>query len=811
MIKNYFLITFRYFLRQKVYSAINVFGMTVGLTSALLLILYIVDELSFDRFHPDVERIYRTHFSAKLGDQELETIYSGLPMAAALKKDVPAVASTMRLTPWPTIPVRYETQSFTERRLLVADSNFFNFFQFPLVEGDAASVLRGPGKIVITESTAKKYFGYEGKGDLSPIGKTFHIGSNGETKAEVTGIAQDPPHNSHLQFDFLLSFDTHEPNPGDEIWTNASVVTYFKLVPNATIESVNQQYDYFVQTYVAKELERFLQMDMKHFISSGNYVRFYSQPLTDIHLHSQLRDELTPGGNIKYLYLFGLIALFIIILACINFMNLSTARAANRAKEVGIRKTIGAFRYKLIAQFLMESYVYTIVAVILSLFLISISLNSFNLITAKNIQFSALVSAPFVVGLLLFIVFIGFFAGSYPAFYLTAFRPVEVLKGKVRSGMRSAGIRNTLVVFQFFISIGLTIATLTVYQQLLFVQKKNLGFDKENVLGILHTLKLEKTGAAFKNELKQHPEVVQASYSNRLPPNIDWNSSFRLLDSGQEHLLSIYVLDYDGLETMGLQLAAGRFFSRDIKADSAHVLVNEAAMRQFGWQTFEGKKLLSRFSTETGQEVEVIGVIKNFNFESLKNAIRPIVIFLGPEPNFEMAIRLSKGDKQKQLAVIEQLWKKYAPDAPFEYSFLDDNFNATFRAEQRMGQVFILFTGLAIAIACLGLFGLATFAAEQRSKEISIRKALGAQVNQLIFLMTKDFARLVLIAFAIAIPVTWYALEKWWLESFAYRTSVSVTVIVVAGVSGLLVALLTISVQSIRAATTNPATNLKSE
>lgn len=694
MIKNYLLITFRYFLRQKTYSAINLLGMTLGLTSALLLILYIVDEAGYDRFHRDADRIYRAELTAKLHDQQIQTVYTGMPMAATLLKDVPAVEAATRLMKWNTIPIRYETKAFTELNFFVADSNFFNFFDFPLIAGNANTALTGPNKVVITESTARKYFGYQGAGDLSPIGKVFNIGSNGETKAEVTAIAADVPHNAHFRFDFVLSLDTRGAQPGDQIWLNSSAVTYFKLQPQASIAQVNDQFDYFVKTYVAKEIEQYLQMSLEQFSQGENYVRFSARPLTDIHLYSQMADELAPNGNIKYLYLFGLIAGFIIILACINFMNLSTARAANRAKEVGIRKTIGAFRHKLIGQFLMESFLYTIISVVLALFFVSVFLNGFNTITAKNIQFSALLSAPFLLGLTGFTIFIGLLAGSYPAFYLTAFRPVEVLKGKVRAGMRSSGIRNGLVVFQFFISIALTIATLTVYQQLRFVQQQNLGIDKENVLGILHTLKLQTAGEAFKNELKQHSEIVQASYANRLPPNIDWTSTFRPMDTGQDHLLAVYVVDHDGLETMGFELADGRFFSRDIKADSAHVLINEAAMRQFGWDTYEGKKIFSRFASETGQEVEVIGVIKNFNFETLKNAIRPMIILLGPEPNFEKAIRLAKGDTREQLAVVETLWKKYAPDAPFEYSFVDDNFNATYKAEQRMGEVFILFTGV---------------------------------------------------------------------------------------------------------------------
>ncbi|MBX2955101.1 MAG: ABC transporter permease [Cyclobacteriaceae bacterium] len=810
MLRNYILTTLRILSRQKVYSAINIFGLTIGITSTLLLILYIVDEISYDRFHTDADRMYRSVMSAKLNDQEFSTVYTGLPMPEALLKDVPAVESVIRVTKWNTIPVRFDDKTFTENRFLLSDSNFFNFFSFQLLVGNPKEVLNGPNKVVITESTAKKYFGYTGPGDLSPIGKMFFIGSQGETKAEVTGIAADVPHNSHLKFDFLLSITTWE-QLNYPIWLNSAVVSYFKIRPNTTIEDVNNKYDFFVNTYIAKEVEMFLQMTMQQLGESGSYIRFSSQPLTSIHLHSQFSDELEPNGNIRYLYLFGMIAIFLIVLACINFMNLSTARAANRAKEVGIRKTIGALRHKLIGQFMMESYLYTIIAILLALMLVSFSLNFFNSITAKNIAFSSLLNPMFLGGLFVFTIVIGALAGSYPAFYLTAFKPAEVLKGKVRAGFKSSGIRNALVVFQFFISIGLIIATLMVFQQLNYVQQQNLGFDKRNIMTLLHTLNLAKNGEAFKNELKLYPEIESVTFANRMPPNVDWNSVFRIPDTGQEQMLTVYTIDYDGLETMGYQLAEGRFFSRDFKTDTAACLINEAAFRQLGWDTYEGKKILSRFNTMEGNELEVIGVIKNFNYESLKSNIRPMIIMLGPEPNFEAGIRFASDDIQRNIKLVEEVWKKYAPQAPLEYSFLDSNFAAKYKAEERMGQVFIIFTGLAIIIACLGLLGLATYSAEQRAKEISIRKVMGATVSQVVFLLSKDFARLIIVAFVLAIPLTWYLLERYWLEGFAYRIHFNPWIIATAGLVALVVALFTISIQAFRAAMGNPVDSLRGE
>ena len=811
MIQNYLKTALRIMLRQKAYSAINIFGLTLGITSSLLLILYIADELSYDRFHPDANRIYRSTFTGKVQGNEFTTVQTGIPTAEALMKDVPAVESTLRVTKWNTIPVRYETNIFTENHFLLADSNFFDFFNgFKLIAGNPKDALKGPNKIVISERAAKKYFGYTGTGDLSPIGKQIAIGSTGETKAEVTGIAADAPHNSHLQFDFLLSMTSWE-QLRYPVWLNSAVITYFKINPNAKVESVDDKYAYFVETYCAQEIQRFMNMDLKKFIEGGGKLSFQTQALTDIHLHSQIADELEPNGNIHYLYLFGIIAGFIILLACINFMNLSTARAANRAKEVGVRKTIGGMRSRLVGQFLLESYIYTILSVVLGLAFVSLSLNSFNIITGKEISFITLLSPVFIGGIISFTVMVGLVAGSYPAFYLTSFKPVEVLKGKVRAGMKSSGIRNALVVFQFFISIGLIIATLIVYQQLKFVQQQNLGFSKENILNLYHTWSLQKDATAFKNELLQHPEIVAASYANRLPPNIDWSSVFRAIDSNQEHLLSVYVADYDASKTMGYELVSGRFFSRDFPSDTSAFLLNEAAAKQLGWDKPEGQKLLSRFNSENGREIELIGIVKNFNFESLKNNIRPMVFVLGEEPNAEMGIRLAGNNILESVRLVEKIWKKYAPESPFEYSFVDENFNAKFEAEQRMGEVFIIFTSLAIIIACLGLFGLASFSAEQRAKEISIRKVMGATVSQIVLLLTKDFAKLVLIAFVLAIPITWYSIEKMWLQEFAYRIQFNFGAAALAGLVALTVAILTILFQAVQAAFDNPVKSLRNE
>ena len=810
MIKNYLLTTFRILARQKVYSAINVFGLTLGIACSLLIILYITDELKFDKFHPDIERIYRAGFMGSLQGTEIFTAQVGAPVAAALMEEAPQVESTVRLAKWNTYPIRFEEKSFTEQQFLLADSNFFQFFNFKLISGNPVEVLRGPNKAVISENAAKKYFNYKGPGDTSPLGKVFVGGGSGETTFEITGIAANAPAQSHIQFDFVLSMESWDGSR-QQIWLNTGLYTYFKLKPGMKIEEVDKKFEYFVEKYAAADVDKFLGLTMDQFREQGNNVGFLTQAMKDVHLYSTLRDDLTPNGNIQHVYLFGATALFIILLACINFMNLSTARSANRAKEVGIRKTVGALRQRLIGQFLIESFVYVVIAVVIALALVSGSLPLFNLLSAKYLSVDMMLTPLFIGGLVAFVLLIGLVAGSYPAFYLTSFRPAEVLKGKVRSGMRSSGIRNALVVFQFFISIGLIISSMIVYKQLNHLHTVDVGFEKSNVVNLFHTINLKTNAEAFRNELLQHAEIQAASFANRLPPNLDWNTLFRPKGTEQDHLLATYFSDYDNLQTMGYSMFKGRFFSRDFPTDSSAVILNETAARQLGWlDDFEGKVLISFARNENGTPMGVIGIVKDFNYETLKSDVKPMAMMLGEIPNYEMAIRIAPKDVAAKIALIESIWKKYAQQQPFEYSFLDENFDALFRAEQRMSRIILIFTCLAVMIACLGLFGLSSFTAEQRSKEISIRKVMGATVSQVLMLLSKDFAKLVIISFIIAIPVTWYGMNKW-LEGFAYRVDFDFLAVLISGGLAIAIAILTISFQSLKAATGNPVKSLRSE
>ncbi|HEY0654615.1 MAG TPA: ABC transporter permease [Chryseosolibacter sp.] len=802
MIKNYFKTALRIMLRQKGYSFINIAGLSVGIAATLIIITYIVDETSYDKMHGDADRMYRIVCSGRLQGTAMEIATSPAPVAEAIQKGIPQIEETVRVGVWRTMPMGYGDKHFTEQNVAVADSNFFRFFSFAVVKGNPETFLKGTNKIVVTESVAKKYFGEE-----DPIGKIMFRGSD-KTACEVTGVVKDAPANSHIQFDIVLSGESWEYMRNTQ-WTSNNLYTYFKIRDNKQLASVKEQLNKLAETNIGAEIEKYVGISFKEFKAQGNDFGLFIQPMLDIHLRSNLSDEFVPNGNIQYLYIFGVVAAFIILVACINFMNLSTARSANRAKEVGVRKTIGAFRSRLIFQFVAESLLYSFISTLLAIGIIALSLDAFNLLSGKQLSFSVFTNPIVIISLLGFALLVGLIAGSYPAFYLTAFKPTEVLKGKVRSGFKNSALRNSLVVFQFVISIALIFGSLVVYNQLRFMQEKNLGFDKENVVDLLHTFSLAKNSQAFKNELASHPSFKGASFANNLPPRVSWTSAFRKGGSEQDFLLHVYQVDHDHLKTMGYEMAQGRFYSKEFKSDTAAIILNEAAWNQMGYTNLDEAVVLS-YRSDPPTPLKVIGVMKDFNYQSLKDVVRPMAVLLGSEPNFEMAIRLAPGNTQEQIQTLEEIWKKHAADAPFEYTFLDENFDLMFRAEQRMSQIILVFTFLAISIACLGLFGLAAYTAEQRAKEISIRKVMGASIPQVFVLLSKDFTLLVMIAFALATPLAWYFANDW-LNGFANRITIDATYVLISGIISLIIALLTISYQAIRAAKENPVNSMRAE
>lgn len=808
MWKNYLKVALRSMRNQKFYAFINIFGLTVGMATALLLLLYIADEISYDRFQKDANRIYRVGIIGRLADQDFNMAISATPMAATLVEEIPEIESALRIMPLTKVIVKYEDKSFTEDQIMLADSNFFSFFSFTLIEGTPDDVLRGPNKIVLTESAAKKYFNYQGKGDTSPLGKIILIGTSAKA-CTVTGIAQDPPTNSHFRFNILESMETWE-GATDTQWTSNSVYTYFKVKLQADV-NLQPKFDALVDKFVGPEIQQFIGVSIEEFRKQGGAYSFRYEKLTDIHLKSTFGEQISPNGNIQYLYIFGAIGIFIIAIACINFMNLATARSANRAKEVGIRKTVGALKSRLIAQFFSESILYALISLTVALAVIWFVLPAFNQLSGKDISIASLLSIRFVLGIFALVLFVGLGAGIYPALYLTSFQPVEVLKGKVRAGLKSGGVRSTLVVLQFTISITLIISTLVVFQQLEFLQNKNLGFSKENVLVIDNVNKLGTSRQSFKNILSQQKGIKGVSYSQFVPPQISNSSVYRPLGEKAEDILFwTNRVDQDHIPTMGMEMLEGRNFSRDIASDSNAVILNEAALKLIGWDNIEDKEI-GEYEDKggIGKRMKVIGVVKDFNFESLKQKVKPLLLFYRPESSM-ISIRLDGNDVQGTVQFIGEQWKALSNNTPFDYVFVDQEFDALFRAEQRMSSIFTVFTFLAIAIACLGLLGLASFIAEQRAKEIGIRKVMGSSVSQVVMLLSGSFTKLVIISFILAAPLAYFAMNNW-LQTFAYRVDIKASTVLVGGVSALVLSWLTISYQSYKAAKANPARSLRSE
>ncbi len=802
MLKNYLLVAFRNIKKNKLYSIINIFGLTIGLSVCILIGMYVSDELSYDTMHTNVEDIYRVTLKGKIAGQEIHTSNSCPPLANALIEEVSGIESSTRIRTIGDIVIRNGDDSYAESNVIYADSNFFQFFSFKLLEGDQTTALTEPNTIVLTKKLADKYFP---QGDA--IGNMLSIGSQ-RSEYKITGIAENFPSNSHIKFDAILSQITVElSSQSYQGWTNNFLFSYYRKNKNTSVEDIDTRLEELVYKYVGEEISQFMGVSFDEFLAQGNEYAYMSYPMIDTHLYSVTDDDMEANGDITYVYIFGAIGLFILLIACINFMNLSTAKSAGRAKEVGLRKTLGSDRGSLIGQFLAESLIFSLISTLLAVVLAYILLPQFNLISGKTLIFENYTGPLFYVGIISVSVVVGLLAGSYPAFYLTAFKPSEVLRGKVKSSMKSGSIRSSLVVFQFWISIILIIATGIVYQQISFMQNKNLGLDKQNVLVISSTGKLDTDIIPFQNAVNAVPGVVISSFTNNVFPGVNNTTVFQDVHSESEYLMGSYFADWDHLEALNLELVDGRFFSRDFPSDSTAVIINEAAVKEFGWESGVNNEIMNFFG-DSPQKVKVVGVVKDFNFESLKTQIRPMVINFGTNSN-NLLIKY-EGESSRMVENLETNWKEFAPGEPFEYAFLDENYDQLFRTEQRLGSLFSLFTILAIFIAALGLFALASFMAEQRTKEIGIRKALGASLPSLTALLSKEFTKLVLIAFVLAVFPTWYFMEKW-LDGFVYRDQLSIWIFAGAGLLAILVSWLTVGYQALRAAVANPVDSLKYE
>jgi len=812
-------------IRNKTSSFINISGLGIGIACVLMIIIYIQNDLRYDKFHKDADRIFQVTLKGNIGGQEFWAGNTPPPVGKALVGNFPEIESYTRFYKARDIVARYGSDNaaekfFTEKNIIAVDSNFLQFFGFKMLEGDPATVLLKPGSVVVTADIAKKYFGNE-----NAIGKIIVMNEN-KKPFTVTGVLENISSQSSLQFDLLMPVaDFPAVKQFSWSWVWQQMITYVKLRSNvktdiAGIHALEAKFPAMVRVQAASAFER-IGKPFDEFIKNGGRWDLHLLALKDVHLRSAniSMPWLSHLSNIKYIYIFGSIALFIIVLACVNFMNLSTARSAKRAKEVGIRKTAGSTRGQLVRQFLAEAFLYSLISSILAVILVAILLKPFSNLTSESIDLSNASTTGLWVALIALTILIGLLAGSYPAFYLTSFNPVAVLTGKTfsKSGKGALFIRNGLVIFQFAISTILIIGTLVVFKQLNFFRNTNMGLNKENVLVIANSNRLGNSEESFRQTISQLSGVSNASISSSIPTGYLFGDSYVPDQHGEQQVakdinLVSFIVDYDFIPTLKIQLLKGRNFSRDF-SDSLSVILNEEATKQIGWKDPIGKRI--QYPGGNNEWYTVIGIAKDFNVESLQTAVSPFALFHTSSKSYDMGasfmmVRMKPGDISNTLSKIESNWKTFVSGEPFDYNFLDASFDALYRSEQRMGSVFGIFTALSLFIACLGLFGLSAYIAERRIKEIGVRKVLGASVPNVVALLSKDFLKLTLVAVFIAFPIAWWWMNKW-LEDFAYRIDITWNVFFIAGLCTLLVALLTVSFQAIKAAMANPVKSLRTE
>jgi putative ABC transport system permease protein len=802
MLRNFFLIAWRNLQRNKIYSFINIAGLGLGIACALLIILYVADEISYDSYHRDARNIYRVVKDFVNDDgSRLPDATTPPALAPAMQKELPEVAKVTRIFPgWGNkFLIRYGEKRFIEERLFRVDSSFFEVFSFPFARGNAKSAFADRNFILITESMAKKYFGNE-----DPMNKILKTDFG---DLPVKGVLSDVPSNTHFHFDFLVSLRKFRDNV-DSYWGWYNFYTYVKLKPNTAISL----------------LEPKIQALYKKNNSDGKNI-FYTQALTNIHLDSDLKWEIEPNGSRMYVYIFSVIAAFIIAIACINYINLATAKSSLRAKEIGIRKVAGAFRHSLIRQFLIESILTVLLAFLLAIMIAFLLIPLVNQLTQKNLSFSSFSNPKWSSMLIMAALGLGLISGIYPAIYLSSFRPAQVLKSFNISEKGLFNLRKVLVVFQFTISAALITGTLVIIQQIHFIQNRKLGLNKDQVMIISNAGELSRNNReALRTELAATAGVVRAATSNGIVGGQNWTTYMRSKGSENGQLINFLGISYDYLQVLGIELKEGRYFSSEFPADSfsngipgtkerisGGIIMNEKALRDLGISEPAVGKLVRRGNdNDTSWYTTIIGVTKDFHFASLKNEIKPFAFMLNPDWQDNFTIKVNPINLRHTITEIEKKWNKYAPDRPFQYSFLDETFAGQYKSEQRFNRVFLYITTLAIFIACMGLFGLTAYMVEKRTREIGIRKVIGASVANILTLLSWDFVKLVLLAVFIATPISWWAMNKW-LQGFVYRANINVWIFAAAAIIALFISIMTICVQAVKAALANPVKSLRTE
>ncbi len=798
MFINYLKTGIRYIIRNSGYSLINIVGLAVGIATSILIMIFVFSELSYDSFHEKSDRIYRIGVEALIGNTEIHQVHTPARLPVAQYSFFPEIEYVTRITNWSNSMVEYKDLVFMEPRARYVDSTFFDIFTVEFVSGQPKTALTEPNSVVITEKIASKYFG-----DEDPMGKILRFEDNHDLK--VTGLVKEWPSNSHLHFDLLVSLYTYDDLANNKGWFNNNFANYFTLHSGADADSVEAHLPAFVDKYLfgGKYQEA---------LDKGNFWEYYLQPVTSIHLHSDLSGEFEANGKASYIYIFFVVAIFILLIACINFMNLATAKSAYRSKEVGIRKVFGSTRMNLVRQFIGESVIVSFISLVLAIILISIVLMIFPDIFGKELDLG-FIPMPFAVIMIVMLgLAVGIISGSYPALYLSAFQPIIVLKGFMQKGGKRSILRSILVIFQFFISVILIICTIVVYQQLQFLQNEKLGFNKEDIIVVKNPGALDDKLDVFKQDVEQFSFVKGVSVNGLLPGTPFSNIGYGAEDVDFSFSLNICLCDEDYKDVLNLEMAEGRFFSDEYQTDSLGIVINEAAWELLGYEDPINKKINDWWQER--HYFHVIGVVKDFHYESMHQNIRPMALLNIDGPyqwgaSF-VAIKVLPGDYQEMIQQINRTWDQYASGLAFDYSFLEQDYDAIYKGEVQTRKLFVIFTILAIFIASLGLLGLASFLIEQKTKEIGIRKTLGASIGQITGILTREFVRWVIIANVLAWPAAWYLMNQW-LQNFEYRITQNWWTFVLASVISILIALLTVSFQTIKTTRKNPVDALRYE
>lgn len=803
MIRNYIKIAFRNMRRHRMYSTINIAGLAIGIACSILIMLYVNYELSYDSYNKKADRTYRLAVSALVGNTKINQTYSSAITFTKLLQDFPEIETGLKIFTMGRVPVHIGDRIFYESDGLAVDSTFYDVFSIKLLSGNPRKVLVEPKSVVLAKSTALKYFNStDVTGRMITLDLPYGMGK--ET-FRISGVSEDMPANSHFHYNYLLSLTSFPELINATGWSQNNFISYVVLKKGTSSSVFDQKLKDFTRKYLGGK-------KYDDWVAKGNFWIYYLQPLKDIHLTSDLNGEFEPGGNKTSVYIFSVVSIIILLIACINFMNLSTARSSLRAKEVGLRKVVGAGRKKLVTQLLMESVVTSYIALIVALIFVEIILPYYRSLVGIDISFSYFNNPGEIITLLLLGLVVGLVAGFYPAFVLSSFQPVKILKNEAIQKSGKFNFRNVLVIFQFAVSIILIVGTIIIYQQLQYLQNKDLGFDKEQVLVVNNPGSLGDRIKTFKESLKNYNNILDVSGSTSLPGENFSNIGFGAEGIDNNFTLNILSCDYDFASTLKLKMTAGRFFSPEFRSDSAAIIINQAAARLLGWKDPLGRKM-NNWGKQRG-DFHVIGVVKDYNYESLHQLVRPMALFLNGgyyrSTQKFISIRFKTGEIGKTIKYVNSRWNEFAPGAPFDYSFLDKDYDNLYKNEKQAMTLFTVFSGLAIFIACLGLFGLVAFTTERRAKEIGIRKILGASISGILIMLIKDFTRWVLIANIIAIPAAYYLMNNW-LKDFAYRIDIGAGVFVLAGVMAFVIALSTVGFQALKAATSNPAKSLRYE